>query len=1358
MRTVSSEALGALTNVRTINGYAVVRDNRLRFTERDTSHDSPLPNLWLIDSYNYGTGILRVANAWDIGNGQWSLYYQYVSNPEMETQWPAWVNTARALKEGSVPGVYEGRLFYQGSNNTLYRADFNGSTLSAATSITGGTAMPAAIAPVSLTEFYLMNTYVGTVDGYSYIYLRNTSGSLLQTWPGRVYYTSTSTPTTFDAERLNGVDYIYVVDKDDRRTWALTQINGAWSEFQPLIPMDIVDDESLFRMAGVAQIDGKLFITGKLYRSYGSALDVYTIGPDNYTMGRDMYVWPGNGKYGGKLHLVGNKLWYVGNKAALYSDATMIVGVDNAARKVTLNDINNIKLTQTSNKPASLNFEVPSSETHSAIRSGSHLELYANLGGYDIKLGEFGIDMVSRMEDGSNGEALRITATGWAGKSLTQWRSDASYDLWSQAKQTSNPVDLTKLIRFSGQWDTTGDAISLEDLNKTGVLNSSAMSSSGAHVRARFKKGAATGKYGVMLNFGTESYQTAKDRLGREPAADDYIHGGILVVAGDTEHNDGPGIAVYNWLKYNNGTQVVESMNKLTSYSQSIATDVWHWIAASFHMGEITVMYRLNSSTTWTRFTPIYFEDGSPWIKEDRGRGGLVMLNSTNNQPTPGFSSSSNVIPVDSMDGLSYPSNAVVKVDNELILHYDQSYTVLNSGDFVSRYAKDGSTLPNAPHDNTYWDAGRLAHQNQGLPYDQNIGYSTSNRYVGRTFTTLATIGARIAQFRVMKVGSPGNLYCYLCTDAIDDSATFNETYVIASTYVTAASVGTSFDTRNFDFGLATLQPANYWLVLSMTPPGGPEVISSTNYYVLEVDEDNVDSAGILRILGASWAPRTPNAAVYFELYGAGGPGNGYEIYFSGFGPEGTRSRYNDAALVVTDGPGKGSVFQITDYDWKAPKYWKPNRSYLPPDTWQDHIGDLAHGSWMQASEHRIFVAENPRSLIGPTSVCKVYYALHALERGYNSTTATSHSAGLVSRYQTGWPTSDMFDYHSNEMEMRFEDTAREICTKAGVLDVSFEKHIDETLNWTQTGWQISTNMTATKKEVRNPIFKFTINSGTEVGVALNTVDGTSGGRIVSLTTTYLNLYEDVQTRTLVERVPIVTRNGEITISVEDEVISVYIGGRFIHAFSRAFTIAGSYAGFVSNGSANFTVDWSVLDRRVDNFLLDAGKSGMDLLDRLVGEKHFYFRDTQDGGIYFLRNKTPVNTGSPYVLTTIDEGGDADTNTATRIRIEGAGLGETYNATAMKENGNLFILLNMSELNTDEEALKESQFLLNELLKRRNTETLMGAADPRIEADDQIYVTLPAGTTLLNVDEIGMMLEVSESGAIFDMNIRGHQA
>jgi hypothetical protein len=397
--------------------------------------------------------------------------------------------------------------------------------------------------------------------------------------------------------------------------------------------------------------------------------------------------------------------------------------------------------------------------------------------------------------------------------------------------------------------------------------------------------------------------------------------------------------------------------------------------------------------------------------------------------------------------------------------------------------------------------------------------------------------------------------------------------------------------------------------------------------------------------------------------------------------------------------------------------------------------------------------------LIGPGSVCKVYPSLLVSQRGANNTTATSHSEGTISRYVTSFPTCNMFDYHSNDMEMRFEDTAKEICTKAGVLDVGFEKYIDQTLSWTQTGWQIATNMNATKQNVQNPIIRLTINSGTEVGIALNATSSNTGGRIVSFTSSAINLYEDINTRTLVESVPITNRSGIITVSAQDENISIYFNGRLYHVFSRAFTIAGTYAGLVSNGNANFTVDWSALDRRVDNFLLDAGKSGAELLGRLIGEKHIYFRDTQDGGIYFLRNREPVNAvGSPYVLTLIDETGDTDVNTATRIRIEGAGLGEAYDQTAMKEDGNLFLMLNMSELYTDEAALTESQFLLNDLLKRRDTETLSGAADPRIESDDQVYVTLPAGIVLLNIDEIGIGLEVDEGNATFDMNIRGHHA
>ena len=541
-------------------------------------------------------------------------------------------------------------------------------------------------------------------------------------------------------------------------------------------------------------------------------------------------------------------------------------------------------------------------------------------------------------------------------------------------------------------------------------------------------------------------------------------------------------------------------------------------------------------------------------------------------------------------------------------------------------------------------------------------------------------------------------------------------------------------------------------------------VIDPTNYYTVGTNDSlKPDTLGIIRAYGpTTW--RTLDTTVPFILTGVCNTTANYEIYLSDNTlPAVDRGYFDEMALVVTSGAGLGSVFRITDYDYTPPAQWVPNRAYHSPDTWQNHVGDVAHGTWTYIpNTRRIFVSTDPSSTIGDDSVFKIVPAFVVLARGYGGTDATTHDNSIAMVYRTPLLTTSIFEYFSADRDFTFLDMTTEIARKSGVYTVVSDKRVN-LLVYTCTGMA---NWTAdasnTYQIVRNLILRFARTSGTEVGVVFHRTSlNPYVGYAITVSNSYLSLYTiaDIATLTLTERVPLVMPStaGYFTLSVQDNVFSVWQGTRFLHSFVGVQPVAlpaELSAGFIGANGSQILVDWNALDIRVDNFILDNGKTGNQLIQRLIGEKHVYFQDTQDGYLRIYRDY-PVIADTLH-LTVLTDANQDENELATRIRIEGAGIAETYNVTKLRDEGNLFLDMNMNELNSDGEALIESQYLLDELSRRTKVLPITGAADPRLEPGDTITVALPTGDRTVVVSQVDMVMQVDTNQAVFDMTLEAY--
>lgn len=729
MRTVSNDVITNMGLVRDIGCRITFRNIRPVFVENTdyessdafTSTDTPM----VYDASDYSGNVIRIV-VMDVA-GVHKLYYQHITPAQLDTaSWPAWTYLVD-IETDSKPAIFSNRLFYKHvSDGDWYYRDYSAGFGAATSFHTGGEAA----APVSTSEVYIMTQEGGVSVFYNSI-LRKTIGGGTVAWNGRVYNT-TAQVRRFDAIRSNGIDYVYFSDADEDRTMYLRVDGSNWSQVKPVIAIDIVDANSNFTLHGVSEIDGRVVLVGGLSRfqdaDNSKKMLIYSWGPENYSLGRDMFIGTEGAEdrtvtvslvdydadaVGGKLHLLGDKLWHLGFLAAHEAPATNLFGYDNANLKLVTQEVTNLSMGFMSNEASNLAFDLPASVYDSSIIvPGAEVTVEISYGGFWAEIGTFAIDGVPRQQD-LDGEIYSVVARGQAMKRLRQWQSDSSYDYWSQSKQFANPFDMTKVVRANGDWKNTPfpmgswgneDVMVKGRFNEEGALQNTARAERGAFVAARFfraNNSTVDMRRGVLLNY----YRAQLDDT-QGFSDDDFEDNALAIIYGDEEHTGAvDGFALY---KIVDGT-----WTKLTSWAYTIPLTVnshspRHWIGGIFSDGYIRVLYRQDEAfttpaeTDWVEVGTYVFEedDDLPWKDDYRGRAGIFAENVTPYSDGPGFSSAATIIPVDDQTVFAAPTSTVV-VDRERIIYDGLTPNTATPPQGMSRTI--GHAFLAAPHANTYF-------------------------------------------------------------------------------------------------------------------------------------------------------------------------------------------------------------------------------------------------------------------------------------------------------------------------------------------------------------------------------------------------------------------------------------------------------------------------------------------------------------------------------------------------------------------------------------------------------------------------------------------------------------------------------
>lgn len=1305
----------ALTSVRKISARATFTDKLMRFAVLQASESITIAST---DSDLYGSDLLRVAVEATTGK----IHFAQHSQNDANFAATLWTDTGRVCRAGSGIGLHGARLFYQAVDGTIYFSDKGATTFGADTSTSINYAQPVSIAPVSSTEFYVVTLDGDGVNDYMMrrVFYHSTAGASAE-YHGRLYGDN-SVLNIVDAVRFGGMDYIYFLDNSEKRTVYIKKSGDWWSEVQQVVPMDVVDDMTSFVMSSATVINEIVLVTGVLRRTYGDPLHVYSVGPEEFTAGKELVIRPEDtDKVGGKLHLFDGKTWYVGAGFRFYAEQTAYLGVDNPALKTAKTDVLGFSLTCAQNSAYSLNLDMFHDFTHTALRPGSQVKLEVTVNDEYSDLGTFNLDGFSRPIEGS-GASLGINLRSDGYKRLSQWVSDTSYDYWSQTKLDTDPSELSEVIRVNGDWNAGEEGFYLDDFNTACYLYVTSKACRNGIMRGKFIKhsGDFGIRFGVGLNYYLESKYDASVRLGvemDEVAEEQYGRNGIFAIYGDYEHEGGEGIGLY----------LLENsvLEQITSASYAVTEDASHWLMIRFNEGKIDIEARAETSTTWTPVISIVFSsyETMPWKVDDMGRGAILCENVTPHSPSYAFRSDDNYIPV--MANTGFPASGSVIVDSERMSYTGKSNTGYGLlGPFNFAYGYDW-------HKNT--SVGAIV---------RAFGrYKTANRYV-QTIEPAPSQYLNAISLWVAKAGNPKEGLKVSVYKSPRGTGTVFGTLVAEST-IPADEIAGNGDTMVWVtakfHGEVLWSTSTYYIVLERDDIS--TVLGDTldqnyeyrNYYGVQIAGDNTYPYDSEMFDETTQNFVGTGAITYktvgFKLWGNIRPYNDGNVVHCAIGSllpnkadTEIYSDLNDMALVVTDGTGAGNTYKIVGYS---------------------EYNNVA----------AILLDRNAQDTLDETSVFYIAPTLTGATRGTNDTSAVAHSAGACHIYRDRpFCSLQRVQYYSSERDNSLEDMVRAITRKAGVLELSgvnlFPGQIIPSTN----------NLVLAQKNFRIEFdFSSPFTSGTIVISGRRETSGGDGANL-QVSETSLSYYSGpTLNEVFALDQPLA---GKVMVTYYENHLSVWCSGRHVYTFTmKEGEVDGSY--FTVTGSHASPVNIYVPEAsiRIDNYILDAGQNGESLVSGVIGEKRFYLADDIDGGMKLFRARATVNSNAvPYQLTISGGEVQSDTSLATRMRLEGSDICEKYDAEMMVEYGNLFYMANMREINSPADAEWFAAVLLDDIGSRVISKAYYGAADPRVEPNDLIWVETKDGRDRIIVDYASFVYATGANSLAFDMSINGRIA
>jgi hypothetical protein len=1189
MRANSANLIDQLDDPKEVGLKATFRKTLPVFSSRAVTNNLGLTDTHWIDATVVDGNLWRIAN---VGN---TLAMQTIN--DIDGAWPAW-SVGNALYPNSRPAMDDHYFYFQAPDGNVYRWDILTNQGTYLRNMPGACAL------------------VGIGNRCYALWQRNPGAYEIVSMDGQeschyTIYGLTSMPFV-DGVSYGGYEYFYTMDRDAGRVIEIKHAgNAAWGYDtygvgKPIIPIDAIDEVYGLKLGYASVIDDKVVVTGRLTRTSDDTpigMDVYAMGPEYFSLGREMYI-QGSVDRRGKMLRMGDTLIVSGATYIHTSKATTLFGGDTGHPdlELTTSDFSSIELSEAEGRSTNLNIDIDPDLVHSAIATGSDIELSMAYNGEWCKLATCNLE-ADRQRTDDQGKARIVSGVGKSAKRLSQWSPDQGIYIPSQAKMYDNPANMTKVIRASGQWESTDPEdeaapIKLKDLNKLGVLYSTARASRGGAMRGKFIFPSDTylkPYFGVAINYYRESAAEAAARLGVE--VDDlednmFGHNGIVAIYGQTEHSGGAGISLNLWKD--------SVLTKLTSASVTLSANTWYWLQIEFIEGEIRVKYYNPAATTdWTEIIAYMYNSTTlPWKRETLGRGAIVIKNIMPAVNCYGISSEDKTLGVD--ENSSFPSSGTLLIDNEQITYSGRTGSV---------------SYPGAAIEIGYWPSARMATTGWSGSFLPMLTTPSWDSFGAHSFIGLAAVLRRIKHF------------------SRSTAPLINRTFRVSD-----------------------------------------------------------------------WAPNSGNVEM-----------------------------------------------------------WSPNQGYVPG--WTRKISDnsdpLTGGQWINAGPNALFVDEDATAFLAPgyepfssTPFPVVEYgillkpAYYLSTRGVNGTVATSHADGTATLYTTASVQCAIAASFSQDEDQTIEDALKTIVRLAGG-EVACRAKLDTVHVFPAAGAY------ASYSEHKNFVASFELPGllqGQGAGIAFRTAGGFSVGTNTypwaasgiyyleierinnSYYTSLFDCYGNNQ-RTLIERVPLrptslngatttPSPSGTVKVSVQDNLFSVWLNGRYLHTFyDTRYSDASRYnMAFVARQACSIKVHISELDDLLADIVVGTRGNGMSVLSELIADRHIFWRDEPDGSLYFYKTRL-YSSGLPDMVSAVTN--SRTDSIITRLRAEGAKISEVASAMSL---GNSFATINARHANTLEEVRAEANFILYENLLSAHQYQLFMDVHPGIQPGDLTEFREASGT------------------------------
>jgi len=327
--------------------------------------------------------------------------------------------------------------------------------------------------------------------------------------------------TWFDAATLQGRDVIVLNERAHGHPVIIIYEDGVWSDPQPLLPLDIVDNYSFVRVAGLVAEEGQLLATGRIGRAgstglHAQAADVLfrgkfgDYGELHWTFDRYCYLCEANqrSKF---VFVASGYAFYPGGATVKYDYQTYLLGGDPSSRNVTItDDILSWNYEQPSPGVAcagSLQLADHDGDYDSSLKPGDWLWRYAGYNSYSVLLSTEAIDLMQQGYQAGN-RTLNLSSRDIAMRLMKDWACDQDWQWLSQQKHYDD-CDLmdylysisgaTITVRSEDDHEQTGeeDETEVEEenselvfqvYNKPGVfLTTKPFDARNFHVKARFQ-------------------------------------------------------------------------------------------------------------------------------------------------------------------------------------------------------------------------------------------------------------------------------------------------------------------------------------------------------------------------------------------------------------------------------------------------------------------------------------------------------------------------------------------------------------------------------------------------------------------------------------------------------------------------------------------------------------------------------------------------------------------------------------------------------------------------------------------------------------------------------------------------------